>query len=74
MEVQELLDRLPRVSEEEFRAIRDGVEVRSRLKTEDLRLIRKALVRYVEVGSFREGVRCRDLFNRMLRKVKVTGD
>ncbi len=70
MEVQELLNSLPRVSEEEFPEIRDGVVVRPRLKTEDLRLIRKALVRYVEVGSFREGVRCRDLLKRMLRKVK----
>ena len=50
--------------------IKDGISVRSRLRSEDLRLIRMAFVRYAEVASYRDVVRCSDLLWRMLRKVK----
>ncbi len=50
--------------------IKDGITVRSRLRSEDLRLIRMAFVRYAEVASYCDVVRCSDLLWRMLRKVK----
>ena len=56
----------------EFPEIRDGVKVRSELKTEDLRLIKRAFVVYCESGKasvFEEG-RMMLLMKRMLRKVK----
>ena len=50
--------------------IKDGITVRSRLRSEDLRLIRMAFMKYAEVASNRDVVRCSDLLWRMLRKVK----
>ena len=56
----------------DFPEIRDGVQVHSRLKTEDLRLIRRAFIVYSESGKasgFEEG-KMMMLMRRMLRKVK----
>ena len=56
----------------EFPEIRGGVKVRSELKTEDLRLIKRAFMAYCESGKasvFEEG-RMMLLMKRMLRKVK----
>jgi len=56
----------------DFPEIRDGVQVHSRLKTEDLRLIRRAFIAYCESGKasiFEEG-RMMFLMKRMLRRVK----
>ena len=52
-----------------FPAIREGVAVRTLLKYEDLRLIRKILVRYASYNrSSNDRVRARELMKRMLRK------
>ena len=56
----------------EFPEIKDGVKVRSELKTEDLRLIKRAFMAYCESGKasvFEEG-RMMLLMKRMLRRVK----
>lgn len=57
--------------DEQFREINDGVKVQSRLKTDDLRLLRRVFMRDIRSGlaGSDEG-RCRELFKRMLRKVK----
>ena len=57
--------------DEQFREIRDDMVVHSRLKADDLRLIRKAFMGYIrsgDVGSDEASLRY--LFRRMLRKVK----
>ena len=57
--------------EEQFPEISDGVRVRSLLKTEDLKLIRKAFLGYIRSGvAASEEVDMRYLLKRMLRKVK----
>ena len=63
----------------ELPEISEGVVVRPLLKTEDLRLMRRAFKCYVEslgVGVLRDykvcdDVKCRDLLTRMLRKSRV---
>ena len=57
--------------DEQFPEIREGVEVRSLLKTDDLRLMRRAFMGYIrsDMASEDEG-RARDLMRRMLRKVR----
>jgi integrase len=55
--------------EEKFREVNGGVSVRPKLKVEDISIIRKAFIGYIRSeGSMDEG-RCRELYNRMLRKV-----
>ena len=57
--------------EEQFAEIKEGVEVRSLLKTDDLRLIRKAFIGYIRSGGDgTDEVALRSLMKRMLRKVK----
>ncbi len=56
----------------DFPEIKDGVQVHSRLKTEDLRLMRRAFIVYCKSGKasvFEEG-RMLLLMKRMLRKVR----
>ena len=72
-------DYVRKLTEGKLPEIKDGVKVRSMLKTDDLRLIRKgfvALIRSDEVGKMvdikvRDGERACALLKRMLRKVKV---
>jgi integrase len=53
-----------------FPEIKDGVEVRSVFKTDDLRLIRRAFIGYVRSGHARsDELKLRLLLKRMLRKV-----
>ena len=71
-------DYIKKLTESKLPEIEDGVKVRSVLKTEDLRLIRKgfvALIRNDEVGKLvdikvSDGERACALLKRMLRKVK----
>lgn len=57
--------------EEMFPEIRDGVEVRSVFKTDELRLMRRAFVGYVRSGYANgDGAKLRFLLTRMLRKAK----
>lgn len=57
--------------EDMFPEIKDGVEVRSVFKADDLRLIRRAFVGYVRSGSAGpDELKLRLLLKRMLRKVK----
>ena len=54
---------------EEFREIDDGMVVRSRLKADDLRLLRRAFIGYIRSGvAGSDEAKCRDLFKRMLRR------
>jgi len=54
-----------------FPKIKEGIEVRSRLGTEDLMLIRQGFVEMAIAGRYsREVGKARDLMKRMLRKVK----
>ncbi|MBA7591831.1 hypothetical protein ES708_33999 [subsurface metagenome] len=54
-----------------FPEIKDGVEVRSVFKTDDLRLIRGAFIGYVRSGyAGPDELKLRFLLKRMLRKVK----
>ncbi len=56
---------------EEFRAIADDTVVHSRLKAEDLRLVRDAFIGYIRSGlAGGDEARCKTLFKRILRKVK----
>jgi len=58
--------------DEQFPEIEDGVEVRSLLKTEDLRLIRRAFLGYIRSGHAGcDEVSLKSMMKRMLRKVKV---
>jgi len=56
----------------DFPVIKDGVMVHSRLRAEDLRLMRRAFIAYCESGkaSFFDEGRLMLLMKRMLRKVK----
>ena len=71
-------DYVKKLTEGKLPEIKDGVIVHSRLKAEDLRLIRKgfiALIRSDEVGKLvdikvSDGERACALLKRMLRKVK----
>jgi len=57
--------------DEQFREIGDDVVVHSRLKADDLRLIRRTFMSHIRSGlAVSDEVRCRELFKRMLRKVK----
>lgn len=57
--------------EEQFAEIKEGVEVRSLLKTGDLRLMRKAFIGYIRSGADgADEADLRLLLKRMLRKVK----
>ena len=70
-EVDDLMRRFGRRDFPEFRDIGEGVAVRPLLKTDDLKLIRRAFEGYVRSGlAGSDGVKCRDLFRRMLQKVK----
>jgi len=54
-----------------FPEIKEGIEVRSRLETEDLKLIRQGFLEMAHTGRYsREVGMARDLLKRMLRKVK----
>jgi len=49
----------------------EGIEVRPLLKTEDLRLIKRIFEDFIKNGKLdRDVIRCRELYNRFLRKVK----
>ena len=55
-----------------FPDVDDGVKVRPLLRTDDLRLIRRAFIGYCVSGhAGADGERCKELFKRMLRKVKT---
>ena len=55
--------------DEQFREISDDMVVRSRLKADDLRLIRRAFIGYIRSGiGDSDKLRCQDLFRRMLRR------
>jgi len=57
--------------DEQFPEIKDGTVVRSRFMTEDLRLIRRIFIRDIRSGmAGSDEVKGRELFKRMLRKVK----
>ncbi len=57
---------------ESFREPGDDVVVRSMFKSEDLKLLRLAFMAYIRSGSAGSNeVRCRELYKRMLRKVKA---
>lgn len=79
--MSEFDDYVRKLTESKLPEIKDGVKVRSMLKTEDLRLIRKgfvALIRSGEVSKivdvkFSDGDRACALLKRMLRKVKKEG-
>jgi integrase len=59
----------------ELPEVGDEVSVRPLLKAEDLRVIREAFRHYIMADSVGRGqVRCRELFVRWLRKVKVGRD
>lgn len=54
---------------EEFRGINDDVVVTSKFKADDLRLLRRAFIGYIRSGvAGGDESKCRDLFNRMLRR------
>lgn len=57
--------------DEQFRDVSDDMVVHSRFKADDLRLIRRVFMSHIRSGlaGSDEG-RCRELFKRMLRKVK----
>jgi len=58
-----------------FPDIGDGIEVRPLLKTDDLRLIRRAFIGYCMSGlAGADEVKAKDLMKRMLRKVKIQED
>ena len=67
----EVIDVISDFLDEEFRVITDDMVVHSRLKADDLRLIRDAFMSYVRSGlaGSNEG-KCKVLFKRILRKVK----
>ena len=70
-EVEKEDDVVDDLLKEQFPEIREGVGVRSLLKTNDLRLIRKAFMSYVRNGGDgSDGMALRSLMKRMLRKVK----
>ena len=70
-EVPEEVDVVESLMALEFREIEDGLSVRSVLRSEDLRLIRTAFVRWCDDGASGEDMmKCRELFKRMLRKVR----
>lgn len=57
--------------DDRFREIGDDMVIRSRLKAEDLRLVRRAFIAYIKSGvAGGDEAKCGDLFRRMLRKVK----
>jgi len=72
-------DYIKRLTESKLPEIKDGIVVHSRLRSEDLRLIRKgflALIRSDEVGKLvdskvSDGDRACALLKRMLRRVKA---
>lgn len=76
--MSEYEDYIRKLTEGKLPEIKDGVIIRSRLRTEDLRLIRKgflALIRSDEVGRMvdskvSDGDRACALLKRMLRRVK----
>ncbi len=54
---------------EEFREINDDMVVRSKLKADDLRLLRRAFIGYIGSGvAGSDESKCRGLFKRMLRR------
>lgn len=66
-EVAEVVD----LVDDMFPEIKDGVEVRSVFKTDDLKLIRRAFIGYVRSGSDgSDELKLRFLLKRMLRKAK----
>lgn len=70
-EVVEVVDGVVDLLDEQFREVRDDMVVHSRLKAQDLRLIRRVFMGYIRNGEAGDDeVRCRELFRRMLRKVK----
>ena len=70
-ELDDLMRRLGRSDFPEYRDIDEGIVVRPLLKTDDLKLIRRAFEGYARSGlAGSDVVKCRDLFRRMLRKVK----
>jgi hypothetical protein len=65
MQVEE--DKCDGLELEMFREVKDGVEVRPLLKSEDLRLIRDAFIVYSKGFGMGKSV---ELWKRILRKVK----
>ncbi len=54
-----------------FPEIREGVEVRSRLRTEDLMLIRKGFIEMAVSDRYsRDVAKAKDLMKRMIRKIR----
>ena len=55
----------------EFREIKEGTSVHSQLNTSDLKLLRRAMIGYIKTQvSPVDETALKNLFNRMLRKVK----
>jgi hypothetical protein len=54
-----------------FPVVPGGISVRPLLKTEDLNLIRRAMVVYIKHGCGLDGGRCQWLMSRMLRKAML---
>jgi len=75
-EIRKLLDELipvapPDLVVEKLRDVSDDVAVRPKLDAEDLRLIRRAFVGYINSGLAKhDGMECVWLFNRMFRRVQ----
>jgi len=67
----EVVDVVSDFLDEQYRAVTDDMVVHSRLKADDLRLIREAFIVYERSGlAGSNEAKCRVLFKRMLRKVK----
>ena len=70
-ELDEMIRRLGRHDFPEFRDIKEGVTIRPLLKTKDLKLIKRAFEGYIRSGlAGSDAEESRELFRRMLRKVK----
>jgi len=70
-EVEKEEDVVDELLKEQFPEIKEGVEVRSLLKTNDLRLLRKAFIGYIRSGvDGSDEMALMALMKRMLRKVK----
>ncbi len=59
------------LTEDMFPEVVDGIEIRSLLRTEDLRLLRRVFIHYAKSDMANGDVsKCRQLMERMMRKAK----
>ncbi len=67
----EVVDQVVDFLDEQFREISDDTEIHSRLRADDLRLLRRVFMRDIRSGlAGSDETQCKELFKRMLRKVK----